>query len=202
MLTKEEYIDIIDFLDFFYSDNLIATAELRKEKSKELQKEDVMNFKSKLDKLKQLIEEHFYIPPIITVFKLYSDSTFQSFTKKELIKYIHTTYYNWKNACIVNERVIKMNYQLTNELDKLKSNPPLKFEDLKEMVGQPVWNNRLKVWGLVRATGTYLFQGMQQCVLIAYIGEYVDWEDGFLIDTGQWCEFDEDQFYRKQVLDE
>lgn len=59
MLTKEEYIDIIDFLDFFYSDNLIATAELRKEKSKELQKEDVMNFKSKLDKLKQLIEEHF-----------------------------------------------------------------------------------------------------------------------------------------------
>ena len=59
MLTKEEYIDIIDFLDFFYGDNLIATAELRKEKSKELQKEDVVNFKSKLDKLQQLIEEHF-----------------------------------------------------------------------------------------------------------------------------------------------
>lgn len=64
MLTKEEYIDIIDFLDFFYGDNLVAIAELRKEKSKELQKEDVMNFKSKLDKLKQLIEEHFDNPPL------------------------------------------------------------------------------------------------------------------------------------------
>ena len=89
--------------------------------------------------LKQLIEEHFYIPPIITAFKVYSDSTFQSFTKKELIEYIHTIYHNWKNACIVNERVIKMNYKLQSEIDELKSNPPLKFEELKD--GMVVWDN-------------------------------------------------------------
>ena len=64
MLTKEEYIDIIEFLDFFYGDNLINTVELRKEKSKELQKEDLENFKHKLDELLQLINEHFDNPPL------------------------------------------------------------------------------------------------------------------------------------------
>ena len=64
MLTKEEYVDIIEFLDFFYGDNLINTVELRKEKSKELQKEDLENFKHKLDELLQLINEHFDNPPL------------------------------------------------------------------------------------------------------------------------------------------
>ena len=64
MLTKEEYIDIIEYLDFFYGDNLISTAKLRKEKSKELQKIDLDNFKSKLDKLLELINEHFDNPPL------------------------------------------------------------------------------------------------------------------------------------------
>lgn len=59
MLTKEECIDIVEYLDFFYGDNLISTAKLRKEKSKELQKIDLDNFKSKLDKLLELINEHF-----------------------------------------------------------------------------------------------------------------------------------------------
>ena len=58
-LTKEECIDIIEFIDFFYTDNLIATAELRKEKPKEVQEEDARNLKSKLSVLQQLIEEHF-----------------------------------------------------------------------------------------------------------------------------------------------
>ena len=58
-MSKEKYIEIIEFLDFFYGDNLIVTTELRKGKSKEIQKEDLMNFKSKLDVLKQLINEHF-----------------------------------------------------------------------------------------------------------------------------------------------
>lgn len=59
MLSKEEYIDIIETLDFFYGDNLIPTAELRKEKSKELQEKDLENFKQKINCLKQLINEHF-----------------------------------------------------------------------------------------------------------------------------------------------
>lgn len=59
MLSKEEYIDIIETLDFFYGDNLIPTAELRKKKSKELQEKDLENFKQKINCLKQLINEHF-----------------------------------------------------------------------------------------------------------------------------------------------
>lgn len=64
MLTKEEYIDIIENLDFFYGDNLIPTAELRKEKSKEIQEKDLENFKQKINCLKQLINEHFDNPPL------------------------------------------------------------------------------------------------------------------------------------------
>ena len=59
MLSKEEYIDIIENLDFFYGDNLIPTAELRKKKSKEIQEKDLENFKQKINCLKQLINEHF-----------------------------------------------------------------------------------------------------------------------------------------------
>lgn len=182
MLTKEEYIDIIDFLDFFYSDNLIATAELRKRKSKEFQKEDVVNFKSKLDKLQQLIEEHFYIPPIITAFKIYSDSTFQSFTKKELIEYIHTIYHNWENTCIVNERVIKMNYKLQSEIDELKSNKPLKFEELK--AGMWVWDNKIKQYYQISC----VFEDNREMATYGLM-------NGFVL-------FEENRFYRKQVLDE
>lgn len=61
MLTKEEYIDIIENLDFFYGDNLITTAELRKIKHRETQEKDLENFKKKINCLKQLINEHFEV---------------------------------------------------------------------------------------------------------------------------------------------
>lgn len=64
MLTKEEYIDIIENLDFFYGDNLITTAELRKKKHRETQEKDLENFKKKINCLKQLINEHFDNPPL------------------------------------------------------------------------------------------------------------------------------------------
>lgn len=63
-LTKEEYIDIIENLDFFYGDNLITTAELRKIKHRETQKKDLENFKKKINCLKQLINEHFDNTPL------------------------------------------------------------------------------------------------------------------------------------------
>lgn len=64
-LTKEKYIDIIENLDFFYGDNLIATAELRNEKSKELQEKDLESYKQKLNCLKQLIKEHFELVELL-----------------------------------------------------------------------------------------------------------------------------------------
>ena len=65
MLSKEEYMDIIENLDFFYGDNLIPTAELRKKKSKEIQEKDLENFKQKINCLKQLIEEHFELVELL-----------------------------------------------------------------------------------------------------------------------------------------
>lgn len=127
--------------------------------------------------LKQLIEEHFYIQPIITAFKVYSDSTFQSFTKKELIEYIHTIYHNWKNACIVNERVIKMNYKLQSEIDELKSNPPLKFEELE--TEKWYWDNKSKEYFEIYDIDD------EEKVLIVY--------DYYAKD------FEENRFYRKEV---
>lgn len=64
MLTKKEYLDILDFMNFFYGINLIATAGLRAEKSKELQKEDEKNFFNKICQLSELVEAYFDNQPL------------------------------------------------------------------------------------------------------------------------------------------
>lgn len=156
MLTKEECLEAVKSLEFTSFD---------------------INSDVKSALLQQLIEEHFYIPPIITAFKVYSDSTFQSFAKKELIEYIHTIYHNWKNACIVNERVIKMNYKLQSEIDELKSNPPLKFEELKE--NEWYWDNKKERY----------FKIFELDVPNKEIIAFDYWGLGF----------EENRFYRKQV---
>lgn len=46
---------------------------------------------------------------------------------------------------------VKRCAELRKELDELKSNPPLKFEDLKRMVGSPVWDNQDKKWLLIES---------------------------------------------------
>jgi len=192
-LTKEEYIGIIEFLDFFYGDNLIATAELRKEKPKEVQEEDLINFKSKLDKLKELINEHFKVEymPNYQYFKLYSDSVLNSFTKAELIEYIHVVYNNWGNtdsfyavAVRENNRLLKRKNKLEEQLVELKSslsrvstqensNPPLKFEELEE--NNWYWDNKDKEW----------------CKYISYSTfEYLD---------GYGSEFEENRFFLHEV---
>lgn len=59
MLSKQEYMDILDYISFFYAENLIATAELRKEKSEELQQKDKENLFKKLNILRDLVNECF-----------------------------------------------------------------------------------------------------------------------------------------------
>ena len=57
MTSKEELLDIIDFIDFFYTDNLITTAERRKEKNKETQKQEKEALINKLNKLRDYVEK-------------------------------------------------------------------------------------------------------------------------------------------------
>lgn len=121
MLSKEEYIDIIENLDFFYGDNLITTAELRKKKSKEIQEKDLENFKQKINCLKQLINEHF-------------DNLLLELEKQsKRIQELELKEKQW----------IETERDYRDELKELKRNPPLKFEELKE--GIWVWDNKFKI---------------------------------------------------------
>ena len=190
MLTEEEYIDIIDLLDFFYGDNLIATAELRKEKSKELQEEDLNNFKKKIDCLSQLIQEHFNNSLSFKAFKLPSYSTLKGIKKDELIDYIHILYENWRSADSFNESLSNYNRILTDELNKaddelciikeLTNNTPLKFEDLKDEMW--VWDNKFECYEKIHGIDKYLG---------------IMFENGFY---GEW--FEENRFYLREVKED
>jgi hypothetical protein len=63
-LNEEENLDIINFIEFFYVDNLQATAGLRKEKSKSLQDKDTKSMKDKLNLLRDLVYEYFDTQPL------------------------------------------------------------------------------------------------------------------------------------------
>lgn len=77
-------------------------------------------------------------------FTMYSDSTLKSMRKDDLIDYIHTIYFYWKNCDIQLENKIKINNRLYNKLVKIHKNPPLKFEELKLEI--PYWDNKVKCW--------------------------------------------------------
>lgn len=87
----------------------------------------------------------------------------------------------WKKACkiglidVVDERI------LLQLIDEHFDNPPLKFEELK--VGMWVWDNKRKEW----------------CVLSAF------WKDAlnrYYISGLSDSPFEENRFYRKQVMEE
>lgn len=69
--------------------------------------------------LKQLIAEHFDNTPDFKGFKLYSDSVLKSFTKDELIYYIHMVYKNWESTDWYLNNSIKRNKELSEEIEEL-----------------------------------------------------------------------------------
>lgn len=126
-LTKEEYIDIIENLDFFYGDNLIATAELRNEKSKELQEKDLESYKQKLNCLKQLIIEHFELK--------------EKYSK--ILDDVHDYRYEIQSMKVTIRNLCK-HFGVNNqeELKNIYLNIHLKFEDLKPNMW--VFDNKIK----------------------------------------------------------
>lgn len=61
-------------------------------------------------------------------FHLHSDSTLMKLNKAELIDYIHMLHHNWQAADEQLHNVIEQNV-------KLADNPPLSFDDLKDVCG-------------------------------------------------------------------
>lgn len=77
-------------------------------------------------------------------FKLYKNNTLKSMSKDELINYIHVLHHNWS---VSNEQlfnVIKIYNKLQDELDVIKNLQPYKFEDLKELIGKPIFDYKYK----------------------------------------------------------
>lgn len=114
-------------------------------------------FDNGVEKFEKLIEEHFDNSANFKHFKLHSDSTLKGFKKDELVDYIHMVYHNWQGTDSAYENVVKMNYKLQSEVDELKKNPPLKFEEIKE--GMWVWDDRCKKYTYIKnidyKTGTF-----------------------------------------------
>lgn len=75
-------------------------------------------------------------------FTMYNDSTLKSMRKDDLIDYIHTIYFYWKNCDIQLENKIKINNRLYNKLVKIHKNPPLKIDELKPNI--VVYDNEIK----------------------------------------------------------
>lgn len=135
--------------------------------------------------LNKLINEHFDKSASFNHFKLHADSTLKTFKKDELIDYIHILYHNWKGSDCAYNNVVKANFQLLDEINELKSNPPLKKDEIKEFFDKPIWDNKLKIWIRIvcRVDGRLRFERF-----------YYDVSDAF--------EFEEDRFYRKQVQED
>ena len=70
----------------------------------------------------KLIDEHFDNSAGFNHFKLHADSTLKTFKKDELIDYIHILYHNWQGSDWAYNNVVKANFQLLDEINKLKSN--------------------------------------------------------------------------------
>lgn len=76
MLSKQEYLDIIDFIQFFYVQNFKATAQVRSLKTERLQKEDENNLSNKLALLSEVINEHFKLKENHTALSLAFDDLY------------------------------------------------------------------------------------------------------------------------------
>lgn len=99
------------------------------------------------DVVEQLIKEHFESKEITLEFKhfkLYKNNTLKSMSKDELINYIHMLHHNWSVSDEQLFNVIKKIKTLQDELDAIKNLQPYKFEDLKELIGKPIFDYKYK----------------------------------------------------------
>lgn len=178
MMSKEEYLNLVDVLadedkfdeyvwNFVWHGDDISGANV----------EQAKNYA--VENLKKLIVEHFNNTEDFKHFKLYSDSTLKNMNKDELIDYIHTLHRNYKATDISCNSAMNYAISLQNEIERLKDNPPLKFEELKENMW--VWDSKYNEWCYICfISGKYPHR--------KYIDNCIS--DGI---------FEENRFYRREV---
>lgn len=112
-------------------------------------------------------------------FKLHADGTLKSMSKDELISYIHMLHHNWNVSDEQLFNVIEKNNTLQNEVDYYKheyysmcdlyENPqPYKFEDLKELIGKPIFDYKYKEFYIlaeVKEEELYKDEGLEKFMI-------------------------------------
>ena len=99
--------------------------------------------------------------------------------KEECIKRLKEARYTIQPYAYVNEA---LDFAI-----KELSNPPLKFEELKENMW--VWDNKHKVYNKIGIIST--FYGTGEIISFVYLNEATQWGDVF--------KFEENRFYRYEV---
>ena len=101
-------------------------------------------------------------------FRLHADSTLKCMSKDELISYIHMLHYNWSVSDEQLFNVIKINNKLQDELDAIKNLQPYKFEDLKELIGKPIFDYKYKEFYIlaeVKEEELYKDEGLEKFMI-------------------------------------
>lgn len=101
-------------------------------------------------------------------FRLHADSTLKCMSKDELISYIHMLHYNWSVSDEQLFNVIKINNKLQDELDAIKNPQPYKFEDLKELIGKPIFDYKYKEFYIlaeVKEEELYKDEGLEKFMI-------------------------------------
>lgn len=158
-LTREECEKVFDNLKYQYQDG---------------HKVDVSSIYDKdFEIINQLIEEHFELVELIEKWGL------SDFSIEELDK--------WRDRCIWHvKKVNEMHDEiktLEKEIEELKSNPPLKFEEMNDDMW--IWDNEEKMY--IHSINNYESKEYGKGLRIKYGFDLIRWK------------YEENRFYRKQV---
>lgn len=101
-------------------------------------------------------------------FKLYSENTLKNMNKDELIEYIHMLHHNWDVSDEQLFNVIEKIKTLQDGLDAIKNPQPYKFEDLKELIGKPIFDYKYKEFYIlaeVKEEELYKDEGLEKFMI-------------------------------------
>ena len=123
------------------------------------------------DVVERLIKDHFESKENtleFNSFKLYANGTLKNMSKDELINYIHVLHHNWGVSDEQLFNVFKINNKLQDELDVIKNPHPYKFEDLKELIGKPIFDYKYKEFYIlaeVKEEELYKDEGLEKFMI-------------------------------------
>ena len=101
-------------------------------------------------------------------FKLHANSTLKNMPKDELISYIHILHHNWDVSDKQLFNVIEKIKTLQDGLDAIKNPQPYKFEDLKELIGKPIFDYKYKEFYIlaeVKEEELYKDEGLEKFMI-------------------------------------